>query len=146
MASSFLASIDRNIRRVKQEINAKVLTISIDLFLSVVRLTPSPTQRDAEYATGLLVNQWYPAAGNTFSSSEGTDQSDDGEGSKSRIKALRTSTEFLGKDGKLTLANNVHYAYRAEVLGWPVADGWGGKVGPYKMVALAIQATKAKYK
>lgn len=144
MASSFMASLDRNILRVQQEVNDKVYKISIELFLLVVAKTPSPAF-PGKYAAGLLANQWYPKVGG-FSAEEGTDTSPNGAASRARITALRGGKEFFGKNGVLTLTNNLHYAYRAEMLGWPASDGWSGKVGPYRMVALSIQEIKARYK
>lgn len=138
MALDFSASIDRNVLRLKQEINDKVYKISIELFLAVVAKTPSPAF-PGKHAKGLLANQWYPAVGGEFSTERGTDTSRNGAASKSRIVALRGGNEFLGQNGKLTLANNLEYAYRAEVLGW-------AKTGPYAMVRLALQEIAAKYK
>lgn len=145
MALTFSAAIDRNILRVKQEVNDKVYKISIELFLLVVAKTPSPSN-PGEYAKGLLANQWYPKTGAGLSAKEGTDISDTGAASKARIVALRGGKAFFGKNGRLSLANNLDYAYRAEVLGWPEADGWSGQVGPYRMVALSLQAIAARYK
>lgn len=146
MALNFSASIDRNIQRIQKEVNDKCYKITIDLFLRIVALTPSPTQRRAEHATGLLVNQWYPAIGNVWSIERSDEISDSGEGSKSRIRGMRGGGEFYAKDGRATLTNSVPYAYRAEKLGWPKADGWSGKVGPYAMVALSLQEIAARYK
>lgn len=149
MALSFAASLDLNIARVQREINDKVYRISIELFLAIVAKTPSPLNK-GYHATGLLVNQWYPMEGG-FSSQKGSDENDNGAGSRSRILALRGGTAFLGKDGRLTLSNNIEYAYRAEMLGWP-APNWSGKSGsdgaggPYRMVALALQEIAARYK
>ena len=145
MALNFSASIDRQIHRVKEEINAKCYKISIELFLSVVRLSPSPSN-PGRHATGLLANQWYPKAGAGWSSEKTDSTSGTGAASKARITALRGGREFYGKNGRLSLANNLHYAYRAEMLGWPEKDGWSGKVGPYRMVALSLQAIAARYK
>lgn len=142
MSLDFSASIARNILRVKQEINAKAYKISIDLFLAIVRKSPSP-DNPGEHAQGLLANQWYPKNGSSFSAELTSAISRNGAGSNSRIRALK-GEEFFGKNGTVTLANNLHYAYRAEVLGWPVKDGWSGKVGPYRMVALALQEVAAK--
>lgn len=144
MASSFSASLDRNILRVKQEVNDKIVKISIELFLSIVAKSPSPSN-PGEYAKGLLANQWYPMAG-AFSEEVSTDDSSNGGASKVRIVGLRGSKEFFGKNGSLTLTNNLPYAYRAEMLGWPKSDGWSGKIGPYRMVALSLQAIAARYK
>lgn len=144
MASSFMASLDRNILRVKQEVNDKVYKISIELFLAIVARTPSPAF-PGEYSKGLLANQWYPKLGG-FSDEVGSDKSRNGQASRNRIVALRGGKGFIDSNNKLTLTNNLHYAYRAEMLGWPVSDGWSGKVGPYRMVALSLQEIAARYK
>jgi len=145
MALDFTASINRNIKKLEQSINDKVYKISITLFHEIVRRTPSPTNK-GETATGLLANQWYPMAGGGFSESLGSDTSPNGAGSRARISALAGGKEFFGKDGRLTLSNNVHYAYRAEMLGWPKSDGWSGTVGAYRMVALSLQEIAARHR
>lgn len=143
--SAFMDSLNRNILRVKQEVNDKIYKISIELFLSIVAKSPSPSN-PGEYAKGLLANQWYPKTGSGFSDELGTSISPNGASSRARINALQGGREFLNKDGRLSLSNNVHYAYRAEMLGWPISDGWSGRVGPYRMVALSLQAIAGKYK
>lgn len=145
MVLNFTASIDRNILRVQDEVNRKAYKITIELFLSVVRLTPSPAH-PGDHAVGLLVNQWYPHTGSGFSASLDSSTSDDGNASQERIHGLRGGTEFLGKDGRISLANNLHYAVRAEKIGWPKSEGWSGKVGPYRMVMLSLALIAAKYK
>lgn len=149
MALSFTASLLANIAKVEQGINDKCYKISRELFLEVVKRTPSPSN-PGHFAEGLLANQWYPQEGG-FSSEEGSSTSDTGAQSKSRIRAMR-GTAFLRLNGKVTLTNNIDYAYRAEVLGWPSKDGWSGKSGsdgkggPYRMVALSLQLIAARYK
>jgi hypothetical protein len=83
--------------------------------------------------------------GDTFSGETTTQTSPYGAGSMQRIRALK-GREFYLKDGTLTLSNNLPYAYRAEVLGWPTKDGWSGRVGPYAMVAKSLLQVSAKYK
>ena len=142
--SVFMDSLNRNILRVKQEVNDKIYKISIELFLSIVAKSPSPSN-PGEHAKGLLANQWYPKVGSGFSDELGTSTSPNGAGSRARIETLRGGKAFLNKDGRLSLTNNLHYAYRAEMLGWPRPE-WSGSVGPYRMVALSLQAIAAKYK
>lgn len=135
----FGASVLANGQKLLEKTNDKCLAIAKELFVSIVNLSPSPSN-PGSWADGLLANQWYPAIG-TFSSEVGTATSPYGAGSLARIANLTTNSEaFFGKDGVITLSNNVSYAYRAEVLGWPVEDGWSGKVGPYLMVAKSLQA------
>lgn len=143
---SFANSVRANSKKALKRVNAKCYEIAKELFTSIVKLTPSPLN-PGPYADGFLVNQWYPAEGNYFSEELGPDSdiSANGMGSLTRIQNLQGNV-FSGKDGVLTLANNAHYAYRAEALGWPQTDGWSGRIGPYRMVALSIQKIGAKYK
>lgn len=144
MATSFAMQVLLNNDKVLSGINGKCYKIAKELFTTVVDLSPSPTN-PGPFAKGELVNQWYPEAGGDYSEELSPDLSADGAGSRARINALK-GFEFLGHDGVLTLTNNLPYAYRAEALGWPVADGWSGKIGPYRMVARSVQAVAAKYK
>lgn len=141
---SFAASVSNNVYAVLTKVNSDAYKIAKELFNTVVDETPSPAH-PGPFATGYLVDQWFPEVGNEFSEELGSSTSRDGSGSKSRIAAL-IGSEFFGKDGTLTLTNNVPYAYRAEVLGWPQEDGWSGQIGPYRMVAKALQAIADKYK
>lgn len=146
MALSFTNSIARNVNRVREEINAKCYKISIELFLAIVRRTPSKTgPTKGPTAEGHLVNQWYPKAGPGFSSELSAAISPNGADSISRINSLRGGREFFKTDGRLSMTNNVHYAVRAEKKGWPKSEGWSGRIGPYRMVFLSIQEIKAKY-
>ena len=138
-ADSVLSNASKMLAKVDVQCNA----IARDLFLSIVDKTPSPAN-PGEYATGHLVNQWYPEV-DDFSEELSGDTDENGAASRSRIYALNKLFTFLGKDGTLTLTNNLPYAYRAEALGWPTQDGWSGRQGPYRMVALSLQAIAAKY-
>lgn len=134
----FAASIRINGNAILEKVNKEVNRIAWELFTNVVRITPSPSY-PGKYAKGLLANQWYPSAG-TASNSKGSATSPNGSASLSRINALvPSSNEFLGKDGKLILANNLDYAYQAEVLGWTRTRG-------YRMVAISLMAVAAKNK
>lgn len=144
MRGSFAQSISLNIGKMEQAVNDKIYAIARELFTSIVKLTPSPSQRDAPTAKGLLVNNWFPKDGPEFSSETTTSTSPFGAASLTRINQLRGNS-FLRDDGTVTLSNNLHYAYRAEVLGWP-SPPWSGRIGPYRMVALSMQATAARYK
>lgn len=115
------------------------------LFTDVVVLTPSPAN-PGDYAQGHLVDQWYPQL-NSFSSEISSVTNPNGANSLSRIKAMLSGLAFFGKDNVITLTNNVDYAYRAEVLGWPSGQGangwiWSGRVGPYAMVRTAVNNWK----
>lgn len=134
----FASSIRANGDAILRQVNKEVTRIAWELFTSVVRLTPSPSY-PGKYAKGVLANQWYPSAG-VKSTAQGTDRSPTGSGSLSRINSLvPSSTEFLGKDGKLFLSNNLEYAYQAEVTGWARTRG-------YRMVAISLMAVTAKNK
>lgn len=151
MASAFLSSLARNINRVKSETNDAVYKITLELFRRIVERSPSP-DHPGPFAKGLLANQWYPQEGG-FSSEKGTDTSSNGIASLNRIAAITRDggSEFLGKNGLITLSNNVDHAYRAEYAGWPAPE-WSGKTGgdgrggPYRMVALSLQEVAARYK
>lgn len=132
----FTSSIRTNSRKVLVKVNKTVYSLASKLFTNVVEFTPSPFN-PGDTATGLLANQWYPSVGSP-SSALGKDTSPNGADSLARIRAMTTGREFLGKDGKLYLTNNVHYAYRAEVIGWRKEDGWSGLIGPYAMVSKAM--------
>jgi hypothetical protein len=125
-------------------VNQQCYAIAWQLFTSVVRLTPSP-KNPGPFASGLLVNQWYPSVDRP-SQQKGDATSPDGAASIERINAFtQNGRAFLGKDGKVYLTNNVEHAYRAEMLGWPEPE-WSGKIGPYRMVARSLQAVSAKNK
>lgn len=124
-------------------VNAQCYKIAKDLFNEVVSRTPSPAN-PGPWAKGWLANQWYPESGD-FSEELSGSKSDSGADSLSRIASFR-GADFYKRDGKVTLTNNLSYAYRAEALGWPEGDGWSGTIGPYRMVALSLQYISAKYK
>ena len=110
----------------------------------------TPTKEIGNYAKGLLVNQWYTATGGQYSSEVSTATNVTGSGSLSRIKASIAMNNFLGKDGVITLTNNLEYAYRAEKLGWPKGEGsngwvWSGRRGRYAMVAKSTLYIQGKY-
>ena len=139
----FSDSVKNNSELILQRVNTKCYKITKELFTSVVNKSPSPGN-PGETAKGLLANQWYPKEGG-FSEETGTATSPNGASSLARISSLM-GKEFYRRDGMISLSNNLYYAYRAEVLGWPKSDGWSGRVGPYRMVALSLQAIAAKYR
>lgn len=143
MKGSFTQSVNANSWAIMKTVNDRVYEVARALFKEIVRQTPSPIQREAATAKGLLVNNWFPRSGPDFSPEKTDSTSPYGAGSIARISALR-GFNFFQKDGVVTLSNNLDYAYRAEVLGWP-SPPWSGRVGPYRMVALAMQLTAAKY-
>lgn len=140
--AGFAASLRVNSAKVLLQVNNNCYRIAKELFTLTVNLTPSPAN-PGPFAKGVLSNQWYPGQGSDFSTEIGTEMSDNGAGSLSRI-AMLGGLQFDGKDGALTLTNNVEYGYLAEVKGWD-QPRWSG-VPPYRMVARSIQAISVKYK
>jgi hypothetical protein len=140
--SSFAASVRNNSTKALKQVSKQAAEVTKFLFNRVVEYTPSPNN-PGPYADGYLVNQWFPEYGGYFSEDRDTRTSPFGANSLSRIAALSNGM-FYGRDNSITLTNNVDYAYRAEALGWPGPE-WSGSIGPYRMVARAIQTTKAKY-
>lgn len=135
--SLFERSVRAASSRILVAVNLKCYEIAWELFSSVVSKTPSPTN-PGRYAKGLLVNQWYPQE-RSASSAKGSTKSPSGSDSLSRIRAMLNGLEFYDKDGKFTLSNNLDYAVQAESRGWQ-------RTPPYRMVALSLQATAAKFK
>lgn len=152
---SFGQSVALNSAKLLADVNTKCYKIAKELFYRVVELTPSPAN-PGRWAEGYLANQWYPAE-NDFSGDLDMATSRNGAQSISRIQAMNGQVFYQG-DGILTLANNLPYAYRAEVIGWPKEEGYNGGQrhevsggynntgAPYRMVALSIQEIAAKYK
>lgn len=146
MAVSFGNSVKANSAKILQQTNAQVYKIASYCFVLAVLNSPSP-ENPGDFAKGVLVNQWYPVDGPQFSSELGEATSPGGSASLTRIGSVispASGTQFLNKDGSVTLANNVPYGILAEKYGWQPPN-WSGRVGPYQMIALAIQATLAKY-
>ncbi len=139
---SFSDSIAENIDKIFAEIDANCYSICWRLFTNIVQITPSPSYPGV-HAKGLLANQWYPMA-DGISSSVSTNISATGSDSLSRIGNLSGSKTFYAKDGMMSLANNLSYADKAERTGWTKADGFSGRVGPYRMVALSLLEIKDK--
>lgn len=134
--ASFSDSVNNNIDSIKLEISTKCTKIAVDLFTNIIQITPSPAF-PGKYAKGLLANQWYPQLGGSFSSSVSGATSSNGADSLSRVATLSTAKEFFGKDGAMTLANNLDYSGQAEALGWT-------RTGPYRMVFKSIQKAQAQ--
>lgn len=140
--SRFESAVRAAANKVLVDINLKCYQISWELFSSIVNKTPSPSNPGPK-AKGLLANQWYPEV-RGFSGARGSAKSATGGDSLSRIRAMMNGVEFYDKDGKFTLSNNLPYAVQAESIGWN-PPRWKG-TQPYRMVALSLQATAAKYK
>lgn len=139
MALSFAADLRAKCDKMLVDVDRQCQHIAYELFTNIVLLTPE--------LTGALENNWFPGTGADFSTeTTSVFSKDGGSQSKARIYSALGKGTFLAKDGSMTLANNLPYAYRAEVLGWPLEDGWSGKVGPYAMVGKAMKKTAALYK
>lgn len=135
----FADSLKRNIQGVLAQTANACTERAITLFNFAVDY--SPLQVDAEYpgtyATGLFANSWYPAF-DEFDETVGTVADESASGSRARIDNLRNKGMFLGKDGFISLSNNLKYAYRVEYRGWPQEDGYSGFIGPYAPVRNAM--------
>ena len=109
----------------------------------VKNVTLSPKEPNAAYATGLLINSWFPSVGKSPSTIVGSSPNMEGADSIDRIRAMLAQNPFWGKDNTVTLSNNISYAYRADKIGWPrgldstTGWNWTGNVGPYMMTSLA---------
>lgn len=135
----FFDSIQQNINQTLQNVNDKINKEAVETFRDVVKETPNPSMPDAAfYSKGLLVNQWYPKFGG-FSSEISSAKDDYGFNSLDRINVILDGKEFLGKDGEVSLSNNVSYAIQADKIGWYFT-------APYAMVDKAIIKAKARIK
>lgn len=148
---SFFSGIKAFEARALEQASASTNKIVKELLEQVVVRSPSPAMNPTPaFAKGHLANQWYPLIGSQFSTAVALDASITGSGSLSRISSILLSKPFHGKDNTITMANNVDYAYRAEVLGWPAGTGtngwiWSKNTGPYLMVRGAMQYIAGKY-
>lgn len=134
---SFADSLKANVAEVKQEVNDKITNVAVSMFRDVVQGSPSQDLQDSEWATGWVINQWYPST--RAASSELNEQRDQvGLNSMDRIAQLIGTSNFIKKDNSLWLTNNVPYAYQVEALGWK-----GSIRMPYMMVGNALTKAKA---
>lgn len=144
MALSFADDLKAKCDKMLVEVDRQCQHIAFELFTNIVILTPE--------LTGALENNWFPGTGVDFSTeTTSVFSKDGGSQSKARIYSALGKGTFLTKDGSMTLANNLPYAYRAEVEGWPEGEGangyrWSGQVGPYAMVDRAMKSTAARYR
>jgi hypothetical protein len=114
---SFADSIKANIKELQQEVNDKITTEAAKTFRSVVSYSPSQDFNGSTWATGWVINQWYPKVGSPSAElNESRDQA--GMNSVTRIAQLIGSKNFLNKDNSIYLTNNVPYVYQVEALGW----------------------------
>ena len=98
---------------------------------------------------GRLINNWYVGTGKgQYNRSYSTVSNTSGASSYSQIASLKSSLEFVGKDGEVSYTNSTPYGYRAEYFGWNYSakeSKWRG-TKPYAMVANGLSVTAAKYK
>jgi hypothetical protein len=140
----FADSIRNSKKKIESDINQKVLKIASDLFTTVVLKTPVGDSK----TKGQLINNWFVGQGKgVYNPGKTSSFNTTGMNSYNQISTLRSSTQFLGKDGSVSLANNVHYAYRAEYWGWNFSASeprWNG-TKPYAMVRNSLTLVAAKY-
>lgn len=139
----FADSVGLTTRKMQQEVNENVLKISTELFTSVVDKTPVSSPKYVK--RGELINNWFVGQGDKQINRSYTSlKSLTGNSSRIQIATLRNSTEFLGKDGEVSLTNSVSYGYRAEYAGWP-APRWKN-TRPYAMIRNSLTLVASKYK
>ena len=141
----FADNLKKNIQSVQHQVNNSIVETAQQFGNKL--LDYSPLGADAlymgAYAKGLFINSWYVGE-NNFDPTVGTSPDPSGSASKSRISGLKGSQVFLNKDGYISFSNNLSYAYRVEVLGWPSGTdsvsgwSWTGSVGPYAPVRNSI--------
>lgn len=141
--SSFANSIRKSSTKALKQVSQQATEITKFLFNKVIEYTPSKAN-PGPFADGYLVNQWFPEYGGYFSEEMDSNISPFGANSLSRIASISDGVFYL-RDNCVTLTNNVHYSGLAEKYGWEPPE-WSGSIGPYRMVARAMQTTKAKYK
>lgn len=141
----FGASIARAATKMKKQTNAAVIVRAIDLFSTITYRTPIGTST----TKGQLINNWQLGIGaGKYNRTTTSSFKVSGINSLNQIAKLKTSTEFLGKNGEVSFSNSVSYAFRAEYAGWP-APKWSGRIQPgmsYGMVRNSLTAIAAKYR
>lgn len=144
---SFAAHLRKNIERVLLEVNYKINHRAYIFFNYIVK--KSPHVGEGPYVSGQFINNWFPAV-NGFDGSITSATDPDGKGSVARIESVvKHNSAFLKRDGFVSLSNNLSWAMRVEVLGWPrghdPASGWNwtGKRIIYAPVQKAMLYMKA---
>lgn len=133
---SFLDGLKKNIDKTLSDTNKACNEIAETTFKITVGI--SPTQPFAKYAQGQFINNWFPAVNGYDGSITGA-LSFDGADSRARIDSIvPNATAFFGKDGFISMSNNLSYAYNVEVTGWKT-------VGPYAPVRNTITFMVGKY-
>lgn len=143
MASSFLASLQSNIERVENEIDAKCFFIFKTLAFTVVHSTP--------VLRGNLINDFWPSSNSynytcqTRVDAEGNSEKQihsdvTGSGSISRIREVQGLGTFKGEDGFLSWSTSVPYAHRIEY------DGWSSRKAPAGFMRVSLFKTAQQFK
>lgn len=134
----FADSIKKTSEKIQKEVNITINNRIIDGGNFLVNKTP--------VKTGLLRNNWYVGIGkNNYTKQFSNNTSVVGLDSLYRINTIGNEIEFYKKDGEISITNTTPYAYRAEIIGWPLPE-WSGTVGPYAMVRNTITYMRGKYK
>jgi hypothetical protein len=148
---SFLDSLKSNIERVLQETNYKLTTVAIKRFSYSINRSPGGATCSIEpgpFVDGEFINNWFPAI-NGYDTSTTAARDLSGAGSLARLEMLKQGNAFLGKDGFVTLSNNLSYATRVEYKGWPKGKDpdsgwyWTGKALIYNPVLYGENDIKA---
>lgn len=138
----FASGVGKSAAKMQKQVNDAVNNRATELFKTIISKTPiglSDTK-------GQLINNWYVGYGKgKYNRSKGAAPNTSGMNSYNQVATIAKSYEFLGKDGEISFANSVNYAFRAEYAGWP-APKWSGKIGPYAMVRNSLTEIASKYK
>lgn len=133
---AFADSLKANVKQIKEDINQQITYVAVDLFRDIVYASPSHDLNGSEWATGWIINQWYPSVKRE---SRELNQTRDQMGfdSLDRIAQLPSQNIFLRKDNTLYFTNNVPYVYQADSLGW-------SRTLPYMMVDKSLAKARGR--
>ena len=141
----FGAGVGKSAEKMKQQVNKRIVEISIDLFSTITRNTPIGTS----VTKGQLINNWHVGVGiGKYNRTQTSSYKVSGINSYNQIAKLKGSLEFYAKNGEVSFSNSVSYAFRAEYAGWP-QPRWSGQNKPgmsYGMVRNSLTAIAAKYR
>ena len=125
--TTFALDLNRAIEKAKDKAETAVKKITLDLFKSVIKMSP--------VKTGRFRNNWNSAIGTAdYSTTEEVDPS--GSNAISRAEAVIANYKLDGKS--IFLTNNLPYAKRLE-------EGWSQKQAPQGMVRLSLLSIGRKY-
>lgn len=136
MANDFGKQFRNGITKLQVDITKNLNQVAFDLFTNIIHgssfdVPGTPIDK------GELINNWFPAVGDSpdFSTTEELDIS--GLGSINRVISLIESNPFVDGDNTITLTNSLPYAYKIEY------EGHSGQA-PAGMVRVAVQDMKNK--